>query len=287
MRSGGCEGNLNVVGRSEVVRPWATTTAFPALAHSTTKRNAMATFLDTTGGSYHLEQIIKGAQERLVLISPYLRTNERIREFLDDRERLKIDIRVVYGKTDLAPDEMSWLRSKTGIRTSFCKNLHAKCYVNEKFALITSMNLYEFSQANNNEMGILVEREKEPELYGTIWSEVQRLIRISEEVRVSVERIPAEEPAQESKSEKKEGAARTAAKAGDQGFCIACRKSLPLDPTHPYCHGCYATWKAKRDDTKEEKHCHICGTANKSSLKRPACYDCYRKNKGKLAFAED
>jgi hypothetical protein len=249
----------------------------------------MATFLDTTGGSYHLEQIIKGAQERLVLISPYLRTNERIREFLDDRERLKIDIRVVYGKTDLAPDEMTWLRSKNGIRTSFCKNLHAKCYVNEKLALITSMNLYEFSQANNNEMGILVERDKEPELYGSIWAEVQRLIRISEEIRVSVERIPAEEQPPEPKREKKEAPARANAKVADQGqgFCIGCRKSLPLDPSHPYCRDCYTSWKVKRDDSREEKHCHICGTGNKSSLRRPACYDCYRKYKGKLAFVDD
>lgn len=114
----------------------------------------MATFLDTTGGSYHLEQIIKGAAERLVLISPYLRTNDRIREFLDDRERLKIDIRVVYGKTDLAPDEMGWLRSKTGIRTSFCKNLHAKCYVNERVALITSMNLYRLLPQIKGQVGL-------------------------------------------------------------------------------------------------------------------------------------
>lgn len=234
----------------------------------------MATFLDTTGGSYHLEQIIKGAAERLVLISPFLQTNARIREFLDDRERLKIDIRVVYGKTDLAPDEMTWLRSKTGIRTSYCANLHAKCYVNERFALITSMNLYDFSQSNNNEMGILVDRDKEPDLYGSIWTEVQRLIRISEEIRVSVERVPAEET-----SGRDSGSAT--------GFCIGCRKSLPIDPTHPYCRDCYGTWKAKKDDRREEKHCHICGTANKSTLKRPACYECYKKHKGRLAFMDD
>jgi len=247
----------------------------------------MATFLDTTGGSYHLEQIIKGATERLVIISPYLRTNERIREFLDDRERLKIDIRVVYGKTDLAPDEMSWLRSKTGIRTSFCKNLHAKCYVNEKAALITSMNLYEFSQANNNEMGILVERDKEPDLYGSIWTEVQRLIRISEEIRVSVERVPAEQAQPDSKKERREAPAATlpaSSKLPEQGFCIACRTTLPLDPTHPYCRECYASWKAKKDDRREEKHCHACGTANKSTLARPACYECYKRLKGRIAF---
>ncbi len=246
----------------------------------------MATFLDTTGGSYHLEQIIKGATERLVLISPYLRTNERIREFLDDRERLKIDIRVVYGKTDLAPDEMGWLRSKTGIRTSFCKNLHAKCYVNERAALITSMNLYEFSQANNNEMGILVERDKEPDLYASIWAEVQRLIRISEEIRVSVERIPAEQALPEPKRERREPPAANG-KLPDQGFCIACRASLPLDPTHPYCRDCYGTRKAKKDDRREEKHCHTCGTANNSSMARPVCYECYKKYKGRLVFAGD
>ena len=71
----------------------------------------MATFLDTTGGSYHLEQIIKGATERLVLISPYLRTNERIREFLDDRERLKIEpARQVLRERAVSPVTLPRLR---------------------------------------------------------------------------------------------------------------------------------------------------------------------------------
>jgi hypothetical protein len=51
----------------------------------------MATFLGTTGVSFHLEQIIKGAAEKLILISPYWKANGRIREFIDDRDRLKID----------------------------------------------------------------------------------------------------------------------------------------------------------------------------------------------------
>ena len=44
----------------------------------------------------------------------------------------------------------------TSIKTSVRKNLHAKCYLNEKEALLTSMNLYEYSQEHNDEMGILV-----------------------------------------------------------------------------------------------------------------------------------
>ena len=79
----------------------------------------MAEFLTTTGVSYRLEEIIKSATERLVLISPFLRVNERIKELLEDKDRLKIDVRVIYGKNELQPDENNWLESMTSIRTSF------------------------------------------------------------------------------------------------------------------------------------------------------------------------
>ena len=65
----------------------------------------MPKFLVTSGVSYHLEELIKNATERLVIISPYLRVNERIKELLEDKDRLKIDVRVVYGKNELQPAE--------------------------------------------------------------------------------------------------------------------------------------------------------------------------------------
>ena len=138
----------------------------------------MAKFLDTTGVSYHLQQLINKATERLILISPFLKINERIKQSLEDKNRLKIDIRVIYGKNELQPDENNWLKSQTSIRSSFCKDLHAKCYLNESEAIITSMNLYEFSQVNNNEMGIYVVKETDPVLYNEIYEEVKRLIRV-------------------------------------------------------------------------------------------------------------
>jgi len=39
----------------------------------------MAKFLNTSGTTYHLEELIKKATDRLVLISPYLQFNERIK----------------------------------------------------------------------------------------------------------------------------------------------------------------------------------------------------------------
>ena len=54
------------------------------------------------------------------------------------------------------------------------------------------MNLYEFSQVNNNEMGILIRREEDPQLYKEAFEESQRIIRISEEVRISLEKVAVE-----------------------------------------------------------------------------------------------
>ncbi len=149
----------------------------------------MAKFLNTTGANYYLEELIRSANEKLILISPYLQLNERFKELLEDKNRLKIDVRIVYGKAEMQPEEISWLHSLNFIRISFCKNLHAKCYLNEQSCIITSMNLYEFSQVNNNEMGVMFTKQNDPDLYRDAHEEVQRVIRISEEVRLIAEKI--------------------------------------------------------------------------------------------------
>ena len=152
----------------------------------------MAKFLNTSATNYYLEELIKNADDRLILISPFLKLNDKIKELLEDKNRLKIDIRIIYGKSELHPDEINWLKDLSYIRTSFCKNLHAKCYINEKSCIITSLNLYEFSQVNNNEMGIFVDRNTDSELYKDAYSEAQRIIRISDEVRISLDKVTEE-----------------------------------------------------------------------------------------------
>ena len=121
----------------------------------------MAKFLDTTGVSYHLQQLINNANEKLILISPYLKLNERLKQSLEDKDRMKIDVRLIYGKSELQPAENNWLKSLRSIRTSFLQNLHAKCYLSENEAIVTSMNLYDFSQVNNSEMGIYINKAED------------------------------------------------------------------------------------------------------------------------------
>ncbi|HRF48207.1 MAG TPA: phospholipase D family protein [Anaerolineales bacterium] len=226
----------------------------------------MAKFLDTTGVSYHLQQLINQAQDTLILISPYLKLNDRLRQSLEDKDRLKIDIRLIYGKNELQPEQINWLRTLHSVRTSFCENLHAKCYLNEGEAILTSMNLYEFSQVNNHEMGVYVTKAEEPELYGDILNEARRLIRISDEIRVTVEKVQVTE-------------APAKPEASNAGHCIRCGKSIALNPAAPYCPDCYRVWKRYENPDHKEARCHICGTAQATTLNKPVCYACFKSNR--------
>ena len=240
----------------------------------------MAKFLDTAGVSFYLQQLINGANEKLILISPYLKISDRLKQSIADKDLMKIDIRLIYGKTEIELSENNWLKSLKSIRTSFCQNLHAKCYLNEKEAIITSMNLYDFSQVNNNEMGVYVTKEEDHTLYGDIYTEVMRLVRQSDEIKISVTQVPkTDQPA------KIQPASPQPIQLNGSGFCIRCGAEIKLNPMSPYCTICYKSWKKfKNDDEFEEKKCHICGKENKSSLLKPTCYDCYKANKSKLEF---
>ena len=234
----------------------------------------MAKFLDTTGVSYHLQQLINKANEKLWLISPYLKINERIKQSLEDKNRIKIDIRVVYGKNELQPDENNWLKSMTSIRSSFCKDLHAKCYLNENEAILTSMNLYEFSQVNNNEMGIYVDKASDPELYKDIYEEAQRLIRISDEIVISVEKAPNKEKPALRPDTKLNGNKKS-------GYCIRTGVEIPFNVEKPMSYDAFKSWNKYGDPEYPEKYCHFSGEPSngETSVSRPIIKKNWKKAK--------
>ena len=245
----------------------------------------MARFLTTTGVSAHLEEIIKKANDRLWLISPFLKITPRIKNLLEDTNRLKIDARVIYGKNELQPEENIWLESMNSIRTSFCGDLHAKCYLNEDEALLTSMNLYEYSQVKNYEMGILISREEDPELYEDIYQEARRILRASEEIRVTVARVSNIEGETEVPIGGDSRKTHAGSKVPESGFCIRCKVDMAANPAKPYCNRCYQSWNRWKNPDYEEKHCHICGSEHGVTLAKPMCRDCYRDYKDMFDFA--
>ncbi len=232
----------------------------------------MAKFLNTSGVSYYLEELIKNTKDKLILVSPYLQFNDRIKEHIQNLNIQKKDIRIIYRENKLHPDENNWLANQIGVRTSICKNLHAKCYINDNEAIITSMNLYEFSQLNNNEMGIHLTKEADADLYKATFDEVQRLLTISEELRVTVQKIDSKS---NSKKESKEF------KSENNGFCIRTGVPIPFNIEKPLSKEAYKKWNEYGDADYPEKYCHFSGEVSngETSVKQPILKKNWKKAK--------
>ena len=223
----------------------------------------MAEFLDTQGVSYYLKKLIDNSNDKLYLISPYLQLNNQLKLSLEDRHKFSIDIVIIYGKvTDINPDDSEWLKSMPGIKLMFHKDLHAKCYFNEQEAIITSMNLYMFSQQNNVEMGIYISKEKDEELYKQIASEVDRIKRGSEHRTISVQKV--ETVKKEIKSAPKYSQKPT-------GYCIRTGVEIPFNIEKPLSKEAYKKWNEYADPEYKEKYCHFSGEPSngETSVSKP------------------
>ena len=150
--------------------------------------------------------------------------------------------------------------------------------MNDSYALVTSMNLYEFSQVNNDEMGILVSAEDDPELYQAIKDDADLILRRSENVRLNVARIDdISEPVQTAGETRPSGAGGKTAQP-EPGFCLRCASEIPFDPVHPYCKSHYRSWAKYKNEEYEEKHCHACGEEHRTSMAKPLCLRCFRNS---------
>jgi phosphatidylserine/phosphatidylglycerophosphate/cardiolipin synthase-like enzyme len=232
----------------------------------------MAKFLNTSGVTFYLEELIKRTKDKLILVSPYLQFNDRIKEHIQNLNIQKKDIRIIYRENKLHPDENNWLANQIGVRTSICKSLHAKCYINDNEAIITSMNLYEFSQLNNNEMGIHITKEADPELYKDTFDEVQRLLTISEEFRVTVQKIDSRNGTTKAVKELSNNG---------KGYCIRTGVTIPFDVKRPLSKEAYKKWNEYADENYSEKYCHFSGEPSngETSVKQPILKKNWKKAK--------
>jgi len=137
----------------------------------------MAKFLETQAISNELMKLIKEARDKIILVSPYLKVNSQIQERLKTISKIGTlsEIVIIYGKTELKKTELEWIKEIDDLKVIEKINLHAKCYVNEEKAIICSMNLYDYSQQNNIEMGILITKKDDEESYKSLIEEINNI----------------------------------------------------------------------------------------------------------------
>ena len=123
----------------------------------------MAQFVEGNNLNSVLENIIRNADKYLFLISPYIKLHDRIKDQLKlKRSTNELEIVVVFGKAEngtnrLTLEDADFLKSFPNMEIRYEKNLHAKYYASDEGALITSLNLYDFSQNQNIEAGVFME----------------------------------------------------------------------------------------------------------------------------------
>jgi hypothetical protein len=120
----------------------------------------MALFLNTQKISHWLNEIISGAEKELILIVPYIKTSNNIFESLQDADDRGVEIILIYRENKLNEKEKIKLFSLKNITILHHPNIHCKCYYNGELLILCSMNLYEYSELNNREMGTLFTKER-------------------------------------------------------------------------------------------------------------------------------
>jgi phosphatidylserine/phosphatidylglycerophosphate/cardiolipin synthase-like enzyme len=236
----------------------------------------MADFLTTTGISHNIENIILEAKAKLILVSPYLQISKTLFERLKDADGRGVTIKIIYGKDQLQSSEKKLLASLNKIELYFFKNLHAKCYFNENKMVITSMNMYEFSERNNREMGVLIDRTIDKDLFDKAVNETLSILKSSEKVAIASEEIkkplhvPKPVPVQKTNS-------LLNLFRSSKAFCIRCEANIPFNPEKPYCPTCFSVWSQYENYDYIENVCHRCGSDTNTSMVKPLCYDCYNR----------
>jgi hypothetical protein len=237
----------------------------------------MVEFLETTGVTAALRKLILDTKLYLYLISPYVQLSDRSKELLKEVDSVP-GIKITFfcrkdGKISM--DDLNFLQMKLqNVQVYEIKNLHAKCYLNENTAIITSMNLYQFSQENNREMGIKVEKS-DGVVYDAIYKEIMSLDKSKEKIQFRA--VSEKEEVQIKKSIQKENIQQKKQVSRDLGFCIRCGAEIALNPDNPLCSKCYPIWAKYSDPKYPENCCHVCGKESKQSVEKPVCYTCYKK----------
>jgi len=265
----------------------------------------MAEFYHGNALNLELEKIFKEAKQQLILFSPFIKLHSRLKSILNQhKENPHLAIKIVYGKNknriykSLSEEEFNYLKEFPNIHIKYDENLHAKYYANEDKALLSSMNLYDYSQNNNIEFGVLTESASflgeiassvlgfghtldvdAYEYFREVWinssTKFERVPQIESKVfglskRYLEPQVMIDElSGTYAKTNKQKNAKE--AKPAEFGYCIRTGEKIPFNPKQPMSKRAWNTWNKFGNENFPEKYCHKTGAPSngKTSMRNP------------------
>jgi len=247
----------------------------------------MAVFLTTRGTISEIEKIINNATSGIVLISPFVKIPSSLFQNLRAADQRGMKITLVYGKKTLELNSTEQLNQLKNAKLYFLDNLHAKCYFNEKSMVITSLNLYDFSEQNNREMGVLITRQNDEGAFTEAIREAKMIVSLANrsDNNVQVKEQPKKQVKQQLSVEKQKPKSILFRDLSDifpsffgrvHGYCIGCKTKIEYDEYKPYCPECYKTWVKNKG--QKANYCLSCGRSSTTSIHKPFCRSCFDKS---------
>ena len=254
----------------------------------------MAKFLDGSGVQSALTEIIKNAESELYIIAPYLKISQQTQNYLKNTDKQNIRLKIISrSDAEIQPDNLKFLSELVHAEVKLCDNLHAKCFLNEKEGLITSMNLHEHSQTHNWEMGIRFSKVEDSTIYADTLKEI-KLIDGASKPNFGIKRKSIQSESRQGQSQytpqktvykPKEAPNKglftkmVDSVLGEEAYCIRCGHSMEkYNLEKPLCNNCYPIWAKHKNIDYHEKHCHACGELKPNiSYNKPTCRDCYNR----------
>jgi len=156
----------------------------------------------------------------------------------------------------MSQDDFDFFTDFPNIEIRYERRLHAKYYANENTAILTSMNLYAYSQNNNIEAGIVSENIASD---NSFYLEARKYFdRVIDQSELIFPKAPQYESAKQ-------------VNTAQLGFCIRTGIPIPFNTERPFCDKAYRTWLDFRNEDYPEYHCHFSGedSNGKTSMAKP------------------
>ena len=207
----------------------------------------------------------------------------------------------------LSSEDFEFFKQFANVRIYYEPRLHAKYYANQTAAVLSSMNLYEYSQNNNIEFGIVTQREmgldrlKEKvmgvELDNDAWQYFKTVVKGSEllyfnepvyesnmlglskkyvrsEVRIDLLTDELSKAMRVTKAKPNKPAEVESVKPttdSKNGYCIRTGEQIPFDLTKPYTDKAFKSWSRYKNEDFAEKFCHFSGepSEGKTTMAKP------------------
>lgn len=238
-----------------------------------------------------LIELIQHAQKEIIIVSPYVKMWNHLKYSLDEAKKRGVQTSVYYRIDENKIDINELLPFFTNIIP--IKNLHAKIYFIDDDIVVSSMNLYDYSQSSNKEIALLLKDQNQKNaLRGYLDTKLKPFAERVQRKAVKFEREKTESrPTSVTKSKSIKEPNKPISDLGsffvestadylidvddEQGTCIRCGIDIEFDPDRPFCGKCYREWAKYENEDYKENYCHDCGEKAKTSYAKPLCYDCY------------